>query len=100
MTEKKWRAFIIKWNNWSIKLTILRDFWFPQTTCYKWGYETECKIEITGWNYTCKSHLYISTWEIYNFFIALKKCYEECSWIASLYTLDEDINIGSSLVIY
>lgn len=85
--------FFIQAENGQIYLKIDKAFGFPTSTCPWGGYDTQSRIEIKSGNYSVKGQVYISTGNIYNFFLQLEQCYKTLKGTATLESYENNLLI-------
>jgi hypothetical protein len=76
-----------------LKLTINRDFGFPDSTSPFGGYDTESVVEIKSTNYYVKGLLWITTGNIYDFYKKLKKCQLELTGSTRLDSYENNLRV-------
>ncbi|SFA85167.1 MULTISPECIES: hypothetical protein [unclassified Bacillus (in: firmicutes)] len=70
--------FIIAGKEGFIQIELNEVYGFPNETSYLGGYDVKGKIDIKSGNYYVKdAEIWFSTGQVYQFFIRLKKCYNE-----------------------
>jgi hypothetical protein len=76
-----------------LKLTINRDFGFPDSTSPFGGYDTESVVEIKSTNYYVKGLLWITTGNIFDFYNKLKKCQLELTGSTRLDSYENNLSV-------
>jgi hypothetical protein len=87
--------FLIGANDGHIRLQILRLLDYPKT-CFWGGYDTKSFIEIQAQNYSANAEIYISTYEIYKFYIQLNESYKSLKGNAFLKSYEGNLNLNIS----
>lgn len=67
-----------------LKVTIDKEYGFPESTSPFGGYDTESLVEIKSSNYHVKGMLWVTTGNIYDFYLRLKTCHKDLSGKAQL----------------
>ena len=76
-----------------IKLHIDKIYGFPEDTSYFGGYETTSFVDIKVSNYIAKGNIWITTGDIYNFYVDLQKCQNLLKGIARLISYENNLSI-------
>ncbi|HMC86826.1 MAG TPA: hypothetical protein VKI61_14960 [Chitinophagaceae bacterium] len=85
-------GFLIKANDGHFRLKILELPGFPET--FFWGgYDTKSYAEIHAQNFSANAEIYISTYEIYKFYIQLNDCYNSLKGNAVLTSYEKNLNL-------
>jgi len=85
--------FLLTVENGYIYFKIENAFDYPDKTCAWGGYDTQSTIEIKASNYFVKGVLYISTGDLYNFYIRLKECYEKLTGESTLESYEKNLTL-------
>ena len=85
-------GFLIKTNDGHFRLQILKLHGYPET-CFWGGYDTKSYIEIQAQNYSVNAEIYISTYEIYKFYIQLNENYKSLKGNAVLTSYEGNLNL-------
>jgi hypothetical protein len=86
-------SFKIEGKNGYILVCILEVYGFPNSTSFAGGYDVKGTAEVKVNNYSASGELWFSTGEIYNFFTALKKCYEGLNGNAEILTTERNLKL-------
>jgi hypothetical protein len=92
VTELPITAFYFSGENGEIKLTINEVFGFPSSTSYAGGYDARGMLSISACEYSVsEAEIYFATGELYEFYVALKSCYENLSGTIIFSNTEEDL---------
>ena len=85
-------GFLIKTNDGHFRLLILELPGYPET--FFWGgYDTKSYVEIQAQNYSANAEIYISTYEIYKFYIQLNESHKSLKGNAVLTSYEKNLNL-------
>lgn len=77
-----------------IKITIEKDYEFPETTSVFGGYDIETIVEIKSSNYYVKGKTWASTGNIYDFYNSLKICQKKISGQVKFETYEDNLSFS------
>lgn len=80
----------------SVKLEIVEVFGYPDQPSFRGGYDIRCDLEILAGAYSVRTDLYYSsTGALYDFYVALQKCYDKLNGkaIYNVYCAENDLDM-------
>jgi len=78
----------------AIELTIDEVFDFPQRTSWRGGYDAKGTLKIRAGGLSAHGALWVSTGELYRFFVELQKCYDSVGGIARFASTEKEFEMS------